>query len=214
MSEKTKKTKEDEIEEVEEDESFDDFEDEDVFEMDPEEWDKLREEDPSRVLRALGFVPDVVKRAVMSGVGNIFLTEESIRSMVADKNIPREAVGFLIHQADSTRRELLRIVSREVRVFLENMDFGGEIAKILTSLSFEIRTEVRFIANEDAVRPDVKNRVKVKRTTSDGRTEEEELFNEGIEDPEEEEPAGRQESPEEDDTRGRRRWTRRRGSEG
>ena len=56
-----------------------------------------------------------------------------------------------------------RIVSREIRIFLENVDFGGEIAKILTSVSFEIKTEIRFIPNDQAVKPQIKNKVDAKR---------------------------------------------------
>ena len=64
--------------------------------------------------------------------------------------------------------EVLRIVGQEVRRFLETVNLSGELQKLLTSLSFEIKTEIRFIPNDAAVKPDVKNKVTVKRSREDG----------------------------------------------
>ncbi|MBA2661799.1 MAG: hypothetical protein H0U74_05855 [Bradymonadaceae bacterium] len=114
-----------------------------------------------------GFVPDIFKRSLTAGIGSLFMSDDGLRSLVADKKLPKEAVGYLIGQADATKREFMRIVSREIREFLENMDFGGELTKILTSISFEIRTEVRFIPNDAALKPNVRNRIKVKQTRKD-----------------------------------------------
>lgn len=136
-----------------------------------EDWDDIAS-DPemaSRLLRALdGIIPGIVKRATLQGVGNILLSEDGLRSILSEnKKLPKEVVGLIVSQADSMRREILRIISREIRIFLENMDFGGEIAKILTSVSFEIKTEIRFIPNDQAVKPQVKNKVSARRV-SDG----------------------------------------------
>ena len=131
-----------------------------------DDWDDLATDppDPSRVERALeGIIPDIVKRGVDG-----LISEDGIRSLVKDRGLPKEAVGFIIGQVDATKREVLRIVSKEMRLFLENVDLGGELTKILTSVSFEIRTEVRFIPNDASVRPQVKNRVKVRGAEDEG----------------------------------------------
>lgn len=129
-------------------------------EYDFEDWKDIPPEDASRLLRGLeGLVPDVVKRTM----SHLLASDDGLRAVLSDKNIPKEVVGYLLGQVDATRRGFLRVVSREIRVFLENVDFGGEIAKILTTLSFEVRTEIRFIPNEERVVPSVKNTVRVKR---------------------------------------------------
>ena len=122
-----------------------------------EAWREKLERDPefaSRVLRTLdGLVPGALKRAAATGVGNILQGEDGLLASIADnKKLPKEAVGLLVSQADSLRRETLRIISKEIRVFLENVDLGGELAKILTSVSFEIKPEIRFVPNDQAVR--------------------------------------------------------------
>ncbi|HMG21525.1 MAG TPA: hypothetical protein VK607_09425, partial [Kofleriaceae bacterium] len=56
--------------------------------------------------------------------------------------------------------------ARETREFLANLNVSEEIAKILTTLSFEIKTEIRFIPNSDrfvGAEPDVKASVRLKR---------------------------------------------------
>jgi hypothetical protein len=61
---------------------------------------------------------------------------------------------------------VFEIVARETRDFLANLNLTEEIAKILTTLSFEIKTEIRFIPNSERItgaEPDVKASVKLKR---------------------------------------------------
>jgi len=56
------------------------------------------------------------------------------------------------------------VVAREVRDFLESTDIADEFYRALTSLSFEIKTEIRFIPNDTGgVRPDVRAKVSPKR---------------------------------------------------
>lgn len=177
------------------------------FEFDADSWDELEEEEASKLLKGLeALIPGILKRSIVAGLSHAAAGEEGLRSAVTDKNIPKEAVGFILSQADSTRRELLRIVSREVRLFLENMDFGGEIAKILTTLSFEIRTEVRFIANDEAVKPEIRNRVKLKRARRDGTQETVSEFDE--ETASEEPPPKTANAKPPERRRRRKRWTR------
>ncbi len=164
-----------------------------------EDWPDGPEEESSFRKTVEGFVPDIFKRSLTSGIGSLFMSDDGLRSLVADKKLPKEAVGYLIGQADATKREFMRIVSREIREFLETMDFGGELTKILTSISFEIRTEVRFIPNDAAVKPNVRNRVKVKKTRKNEEGEE-------IEEVEEFSSESMEESTE---SASKRRWPRR-----
>ncbi len=139
------------------------FEFESEFEF--EDWEGIPEEEASRILRGLeALIPSIVKRSL----ANVLSNEDGLRSLLGDKNIPKELAGFLLGQVDATRRGILRIVSNEIKVFLENVDFGGELAKILTTLSFEVRTEIRFIPNDERLKPSIKNTVRMKRATPSG----------------------------------------------
>jgi hypothetical protein len=85
---------------------------------------------------------------------------------LTEAKLPREIASAVFSQLDETKNDVLRIVAREVRDFLEATDLADELKAALTSLSFEIRTEVRFIPNDagTGVRPDLRARSRVKRT--------------------------------------------------
>jgi hypothetical protein len=116
--------------------------------------------------RVESWVPELVKKAVAAGMGAVFTTEESIRRLTKEMPMPKEVAGYLVNTASSTKDELFRVVAREIREFLSSVSLSEEIAKMLTTLSFEIKTEIRFIPNDEkytGVQPDVKARVRLKR---------------------------------------------------
>jgi hypothetical protein len=120
--------------------------------------------------RLEALIPDLVKKTFSAGMGAVFSTEEGIRKIAKDINIP-DVVGYLGSTADTTKDKVLEIVAREVREFLQTMNLGEEIAKLLTTLSFEVKTEIRFIPNSEryaGVEPDVKGSVRLKRAGSNG----------------------------------------------
>ncbi|MCU1282608.1 MAG: hypothetical protein JWM53_6154 [bacterium] len=109
--------------------------------------------------RLEGFIPDIVKRTFYAGLGAVFTTEEGIRKIASDLKLPKDVANYLIQQAASSKDELFRVVGKEMRGFLESVNISGELQKLLTSLSFEIKTEIRFIPNAEAIagiKPDVK----------------------------------------------------------
>ena len=112
------------------------------------------------------WVPDLVRKAFTAGMGAVLGTEEGIRRLTKDMPMPKDVAGYLVSTASSTKDDLLRIIAREVREFLSTVNLSEEIAKMLTMLSFEVKTEIRFIPNDEkyaGVEPDVKARVRVKR---------------------------------------------------
>jgi hypothetical protein len=109
-------------------------------------------------------VPELVKKTFQAGMGAVFSTEEGIRR-IARESLP-EVVGYAANAADGAKDKVFEIVARETREFLSNLNLTEEIAKILTTLSFEIKTEIRFIPNSERLtgaEPDVKASVRLKR---------------------------------------------------
>ncbi|HYV65485.1 MAG TPA: hypothetical protein VE964_04530, partial [Myxococcales bacterium] len=78
----------------------------------------MKDDEPTEE-QTRGFVPEIVRRAVLTGVGALFMTEEGIRNLVGEMKLPKDALAFLVAQADRTRSEVTRIVTQEVRRFLE-----------------------------------------------------------------------------------------------
>lgn len=114
--------------------------------------------------RLESWIPDMVKRTLSAGVEAVSSSEEVVRRLTKDMTLPREVAGYLASTAGATKDELLRIIASEVREFLQNVNLSDEIARMLTTLSFEIKTEIRFIPNEEKlVKPDVKAQVALKK---------------------------------------------------
>ena|SRR5215831_14721858 len=146
-------------------------------EVAPDETGAARERndqsDKSVRKRLEAFVPDLVKRTFYAGLGAVFTTEEGIRKLANEFSLPKDVVNYLISSAQGTKDELYRIVAREMRGFLESLNLSQELAKLLTTLSFEIKMEARFIPNDEAVagvKPDVRKKVAIKRR-DDGQSE-------------------------------------------
>src|SRR5215211_4510278 len=85
--------------------------------------------------------------------------------MAKDISIP-DVAGYIASTADNTKDKVLEIVAREIREFLEHVNLSEELAKLLTTLSFEVRTEIRFVPNSEryaVVDPSVKASVRLKK---------------------------------------------------
>ena len=109
-------------------------------------------------------VPELVKKTFAAGMGAVFSTEEGIRK-IARESLP-EVAGYIASSADGAKDKVFDVIARETREFLANLNVSEEIAKILTTLSFEIKTEIRFIPNSErfiGAEPDVKASVRLKR---------------------------------------------------
>ncbi len=109
-------------------------------------------------------VPELVKKTFAAGMGAVFSTEEGIRKL-ARESLP-ELAGTVGGMADGAKDKVFEVIARETREFLSNLNVSEEIAKILTTLSFEIKTEIRFIPNSERFtgsEPDVKASVRLKR---------------------------------------------------
>lgn len=131
------------------------------------ESDKLTETIRQRLEH---LVPELVKKTFAAGMGAVFSTEEGIRKLARDVSLP-DVAGYIASSADGAKDKVFEVIARETREFLSNLNLTEELAKLLTTLSFEIKTEIRFIPNSERLvgaEPDVKASVRLKRTTADG----------------------------------------------
>jgi hypothetical protein len=127
----------------------------------PDDHDELPETIRSRLER---LVPELVKKTFAAGLGAVFSTEEGIRK-IARESLP-EVAGYIASSADGAKDKVFDVIARETREFLSSLNVSEEIAKILTTLSFEIKTEIRFIPNSErfvGAEPEVKASVRLKR---------------------------------------------------
>lgn len=150
-----------------------------------------RVEDKERERRRLErILPELIKRIVETGYEKISEGPENVRHFVSEMKLPKEALALILAQLDETKNGLYRVVAKEIRDFLEHTNLAEEMSKVLTTLSFEVKTEVRFIPNDSrygAPRPDVRSRVRVKKDKPEAKEKREP--EDDADDPAQEEPA-------------------------
>src|SRR5687768_15568086 len=93
-------------------------------------------------------VKKLVERAVETGVEKLAEQPENLRNLLADMKLPKEVLHDVYGQIDDTKTGLYRVVAKEIRDVLEHTQIADEIVKVLTKLSFEIKTEIRFVPND------------------------------------------------------------------
>jgi hypothetical protein len=104
-----------------------------------------------------GMIPDVVRRAVLTGMGALFMGEESVRNLVGEMKLPKDALAFLSTQAEKTRAEVARVVTQEVRRFLESDTLQREVVKLLSSVTLEVSAQIKLKPSGE---PDIKTEVR------------------------------------------------------
>lgn len=125
----------------------------------PHVEDDPGEQRESLTRRLLDVGADVVNKALVTGVGAVFMTEEGIRNAVSDMRLPKDVARSVVAQAEVTKKEMFRIVGREVRTFLEQSNISQAIAGALADTTVEITTTIRFKPNADGgVTPEVTSR--------------------------------------------------------
>ena len=120
-----------------------------------------------------GGLQDALRKALLAGMGAIFLTEEGARRLAREWKLPKELIGYLGSQASGAKDEILRIFSEEVRRFFESEAVRREFARAISSMVVEVKAEIRVRPSEDGgFEPEVKADVKARRSGSPKKGEE------------------------------------------
>jgi hypothetical protein len=105
-----------------------------------------------------------VTDAVAEGVGALFMSEELVKRVMDELRLPRELLTSVVAHTAQARRGVSEIVRNEVRKFLESAMFSEQLQKLLTSMVFEVRTEIRLVpAKDGTLAPRRRSSVKVRR---------------------------------------------------
>lgn len=123
-----------------------------------------RERDDRERSRLERIVPDLVKKLLEVGVEKLVDGPDSLRQLLSDVKLPREAILLVLSQMDETKKDIARVLARELREFLERSSVSDELSKLLTGLTLEVKTQVRFVPNSapsGRPRPKIKTKVEL-----------------------------------------------------
>ena len=107
--------------------------------------DETGEEPPENEKSFRGVIPDFVRKVAVAGLGAVFMTEEGIRNLAGQLKLPKEALTYVMGQAEHTKEQIGRVLSEEIRRFLQSEKLRDEFLKALAGMTVEIKAEVKLI---------------------------------------------------------------------
>ena len=105
------------------------------------------EQDRGEAGRA-GFVPEFMRKVAVAGLGALFMTEEGLRAMAGQLKLPKEVLGYILGQAEKTKDEVGRVVSEELRRFLQSEKLRDELLKLVSGMTVEVKAQIRLVPAE------------------------------------------------------------------
>ena len=91
---------------------------------------------------------DLARKALMTGIGAVFMSEDSVRTQLSEMKLPKEAMGAVINTADKTKKEIIDVIARETRAFLSRLEVEQMVGRILVGTTIEINTRIRIMPKE------------------------------------------------------------------
>ena len=106
---------------------------------------------------------DALRRFFYTGVGALLATEEGLRKVAG--YLPKEAASYVVSQAQHTKDEAMRLIAVELRRFLDNVDATEVLRKVLSTVSLEVKAEIRFKPSDNAsgVRAEIDPKISLRR---------------------------------------------------
>jgi hypothetical protein len=124
--------------------------------------DESQNEENGYSKKEWGGIPDLLKKAMVAGAGALFMTEEGIRSVMGESKLTKEMINYIVTQVSKTKEDFFNIVSKEIRGFLESGLIAEQIRNALTKTSLEITTKVKFVTEDDKLKPVSDSKIKVR----------------------------------------------------
>lgn len=100
------------------------------------------ENDPKDDGKASTVIGETVKKLFTAGVSAAFMTEESVRSYLAELKLPKEILNVVVQGASKSKDEITSRVSKEVIAIIQKIDFVKEFSKFAETHKFKITAEI------------------------------------------------------------------------
>jgi len=111
---------------------------------------KVSKEDMDIFRKAIDMlIPDVLKKAIVLGVSGEFFSEDTIRKMLSEIQLPQDLIQFIIQQTSKSKNELIRIIAEEIRNVIVQAQLGEQVKKFIKGFKINIKLEVSFDPRDD-----------------------------------------------------------------
>ncbi len=89
-------------------------------------------------------IGETVKKMFTVGVSAAFMTEESIRTYLADLKLPKEVLKTVLDGAQKSKDELVGKVSNEMVKMVQKIDLTKEFIKFAETHKFKVTAEIEI----------------------------------------------------------------------
>lgn len=89
-------------------------------------------------------ISEAMKKIVLTGVGTIFMTEETVRNFLGEMKLPKELWTGFLENAQKTKSEFLATFAKEAAQTLARVDIAAEARKFLEGHRVKFTLEVDF----------------------------------------------------------------------
>lgn len=102
---------------------------------------------------------EMARKIILTGIGAIFMTEESIRNVLSEIKLPKEAMGYVVDTAKRQKDDLIAAVAGEVAKFFSKIKVHEEIQKALNTLQLHIDAKLSFSPKGKPVSENIKIKI-------------------------------------------------------
>lgn len=89
-------------------------------------------------------IGDTLKKLLAAGISGALLTEDVVRSYLADAKLPKEMLQLFIQGASRQKDEMQGKVTREISTLLKKIDWVKEVSRFAEQHKFKITAEIEI----------------------------------------------------------------------
>ncbi len=106
-------------------------------------------------------VGDALKKLFTVGMGAAFMTQDAIRTYLAELKLPKDVMNYLLQGARKSKEELTNRVGNEIVGIIRKIDVVQEASRFVESHKFKISAEIEVVRRDksdsnDGQKPTVK----------------------------------------------------------
>ncbi len=100
---------------------------------------------------------EMIKKIVSVGVGASFMSEESIKNVLADLPLPKDILNGLIQNAKGAKDDFTQSLREEIRLYLSKVDASKIVENVLDNYDVEVEAKFKFKKKNTSKKETTKN---------------------------------------------------------
>ncbi len=93
-------------------------------------------------------ISETLKRLLATGISGALLTEDVLRSYLADVKLPKEMLQLFIQGVGKQKDEMQGKVTREISTLLKRIDWVNEVSRFAEAHKFKITAEIEILKKD------------------------------------------------------------------